>query len=164
MNRLKLSLTSQLLILLFAGSFLASCGGNVSKEKSDVEVTEEITKPVIDINTKELFMLYDQTDPIKVNDNVTRKFAYLNDLMIVIVDFENGPMAAPDPFHSHVAEQVTYVAEGEVLAIIGDKQQNLKAGDVFIVPSNIPHTVQALSPKLRLIDSFNPIREDFIQK
>ena len=164
MNTSKISLTCRLAVLVFAGSLLASCCGNASKEKSCAAATEETQKPPIDMNTKDLFMLFDQTPPIKVNDNVTRRFAYLNDLMIVIVDIENGPMAAPDPFHSHVAEQVSYVAEGETIVIIGDKKQTLKAGDIFIVPSNVPHTVQSLTPKLRLVDTFNPIREDFLQK
>ena len=124
----------------------------------------ETTKTCVDLSTLNLFMEYDKTPPITVNDRVTRKFAYLNDLMIVIVDFTNGPQSEPDPFHAHVAEQVSYVAEGEVLVIIGDKQQKLKAGDVFIVPSNVLHTTQMLSPTLRLIDAFNPIREDFLQK
>lgn len=112
----------------------------------------------------QLFMEYDKTEAIKVNENVSRKFAYLDNLMMVIVDFENGPMAEPDPFHSHAAEQTSYVAEGEVLVKIGDKEKRLKAGDIFIVPGGVPHTVQSLSSKLRLIDSFNPIREDFIPK
>ncbi|MDR1865298.1 MAG: cupin domain-containing protein [Bacteroidales bacterium] len=118
----------------------------------------------INLDSVDLFMEYDKTESIRVNDNVTRKFKYLNNVMTVIVDFDNGPMPEPDPPHSHLAEQITYVAEGEVLVIIGDKKQQLKAGDIFIVPSNVPHTVQSLTRKLRLIDSFNPIREEFIQK
>jgi len=38
----------------------------------------------------------------------------------------------------------------------------LKAGDVFCVPSGKQHTIKLLSEKARLVDSFNPIREDFI--
>jgi mannose-6-phosphate isomerase-like protein (cupin superfamily) len=110
-----------------------------------------------------LFLEYDQVEPIIVSNNVTRKFAYLNDLMTVIVDFSNGPMEKPDPFHSHPAEQTTYVANGEVLVIIGEQQKKLKAGDIFIVPSNVPHTVQSLTQELRLIDNFNPIRKEFIE-
>jgi len=124
----------------------------------------ETKKTWIDPATLHPFMEFDKTPPIKVNERITRRYAYLNDLMIVIVDITGGPQSEPDPFHAHVAEQVCYVAEGEVIVTIGEKQQKLKAGDVFIVPSNVPHTTQLLTPTLRLVDSFNPIREDFLPK
>lgn len=146
-------------MLMIVTSALFSCIGN-----KESQAKKENAHLPINPDSIELFMEYDKTAPIKVSDNVTRRYAYLNNLMIVIVDFENGPMSEPDPFHSHEAEQTSYVAEGEVLVMIGNEKKQLKAGDVFIVPSGVPHTVQSLSPKLRLIDSFNPIREDFIQK
>lgn len=154
-------------LFFFCGCLLLSgCSSKVSNgddDKSQPSVSET-KKTWINPDTINSFVELEKMIPVKVNDNVTRRMAYLNDLMICIVDFENGPMAKPDPFHSHKAEQVTYVAEGEVLVMIGDKKQHLKAGDVFIVPSNVPHTVQSLTPKLRLVDTFNPIREDFLQK
>lgn len=151
-------------IMILTGSIFASCCGSASKDKAcDKTATEETKKPPIDLNTKEVFIEFDKTPPTQVNDRVVRRMAYLNDLMICIVDI-TGPADAPDPFHSHVAEQVCYIAEGEAIVIIGDKQRKLKQGDIFIVPSNVPHTVQALTPKLRLVDTFNPIREDFLQK
>ena len=147
------------IMLMIITSILFSSMGNKENQPK-----KEDAQASVNLDSVQLFMEYDKTEAIQVSENVTRKFAYLNDLMIVIVDFENGPMAEPDPFHSHVHEQTSYVAEGEVLVIIGDKKKHLKAGDIFIVPSGVPHTVQSLTPKLRLIDSFNPIREDFIQK
>ena len=111
-----------------------------------------------------LFLEYDKTDTIKVSETVTRKFIYLNDLMTVIVDFDNGPMAQPDPPHSHPAEQISYVAIGECDVYIGDRPvQHLKTGDIFAVPSNVPHTVKSTTKQLRLVDSFTPIRADFIR-
>ena len=85
--------------------------------------------------------------------------------MTVIVDFDNGPMAQPDPPHSHPAEQISYVAIGECDVYIGDRPvQHLKTGDIFAVPSNVPHTVKSTTKQLRLVDSFTPIRADFIRK
>ncbi len=119
----------------------------------------------INLEEMKLFLEYDKTDTIKVSETVTRKFIYLNDLMTAIVDYDNGPMTEPDPPHSHLAEQITYVASGECDVYIGDSpKQHLKAGDIFAVPSNVPHTVMSTTKQLRLVDSFNPIREDFIKK
>jgi Predicted enzyme of the cupin superfamily len=98
-----------------------------------------------------------------VNEKVKRRFIHTGNLMTVIVDFTGGPAAEPDPFHSHPHEQTCYIAEGEVVFFMeGEKPVQLKAGDLFAVPSGIPHSIQLLTPTARLIDNFNPIREDFL--
>jgi quercetin dioxygenase-like cupin family protein len=38
----------------------------------------------------------------------------------------------------------------------------LKEGDLFAIPSGIPHTVKTLTPVVRIIDSFTPLRKDFL--
>jgi quercetin dioxygenase-like cupin family protein len=45
---------------------------------------------------------------------------------------------------------------------MGAEKTHLSAGDLFTVPANVPHAVQTLSAHVRLIDAFNPIREDFL--
>lgn len=113
------------------------------------------------MSQKGIFTKYEEAVVTEVSPVVKRRISYLNNLMVAIVDIE-GPMDKPDPQHSHEAEQICYIAEGECLVIIGDEQIHMKAGDTFAVPSNIPHAIQAYTKKLRLIDSFNPIREEFI--
>jgi len=108
-----------------------------------------------------IFNQYDNMETTQVSPTVKRKMSYLNNLMVTIVDID-GPMSEPDPVHSHEAEQISYIAEGECIVFIGDEKRKMKAGDIFAVPSNTPHAIQALTKKLRLIDSFNPIRKDFI--
>ena len=44
-----------------------------------------------------------------------------------------------------------------------EKEQRLKAGDMFAVPADVKHTIQLLTKKVRLIDSFTPLRRDFIK-
>jgi quercetin dioxygenase-like cupin family protein len=93
----------------------------------------------------------------------TRYLAHSKNLMITVVDFNDGPAATPDPPHSHPHEQVSYVAAGELILLMGDEKVHLKPGDLFTVPSNLPHAVQTLTPHVRIIDAFNPIREDFLK-
>lgn len=98
-----------------------------------------------------------------VAPGVRRKLIHTSRLMMVIVEFTNGPADHPDPFHNHPHEQVSYVAEGAlVLYIEGIGEQRLKSGDLFAIPSGIPHTVQTLTPVVRIIDSFTPLREEFL--
>jgi len=94
---------------------------------------------------------------------VRRKLIHTDHLMMVIVEFTNGPAEVPDPFHDHPHEQVSYIAEGELLLFIeGAGEQKLQKGDLFAIPSGIPHTIQTLSPVVRIIDSFTPLRQDFL--
>jgi quercetin dioxygenase-like cupin family protein len=98
-----------------------------------------------------------------VREGVHRRLIHGENLMMVVIDFDNGPWKRPDPLHDHVHEQTTYVAEGEIAFICeGEPDQHLKKGDMFCVPSGKQHTIQLLTKKAKLIDSFSPIRKDFL--
>ena len=68
----------------------------------------------------------------------------------------------PDPPHSHPHEQVSYVAKGEILFLMDDQGTRLGPGDMFLVSSGKPHSIQQLTEHVRLVDCFTPIREDFL--
>ena len=98
-----------------------------------------------------------------VKVGVTRRLVHTNNLMMVVIDFTNGPWSAPDPPHSHPHEQTTYVEAGEIIFFCeGEPDEKLSAGDMFWVPSNKSHAIQLLSKSARLVDSFNPIRKEFL--
>lgn len=98
----------------------------------------------------------------KVSVNFERSVQHLDNLMVVVCDFINGPALHPDPPHSHPHEQITYVAEGELFLFLGEEKHHLGKGDVYTVQSGLPHCIQIISEKVRLIDCFSPNREDFI--
>lgn len=99
--------------------------------------------------------------PETIKPGLKRRFIHLENLMTVVIDFEH-PMSEPDPPHSHPHQQITYVAEGELWFFIGDERFHLRKGDLIKIPSGLMHTVQTLTPHVRLIDSFSPVREDFL--
>lgn len=106
---------------------------------------------------------FDEVPYEKVREGLERKIIHTNDLMTVLIDFTDGPWDEPEPPHSHRHEQTSYVAAGEIIFYCeGEPDQHLKAGDMFAVPSGKKHTVKLLTEKVRLVDSFNPIREDFL--
>ncbi len=104
----------------------------------------------------------DTAEKAIVGEERTRYLACSNKLMMTVIDFEDGPCNVPDPPHSHPHEQVTYVAEGELLFFLGNEQTRVEEGDIVVVPSGMPHSVQPLSPLVRLVDTFTPIRDDFL--
>lgn len=93
-----------------------------------------------------------------------RYLTHTDNLMMVVIDFEDGPSAEPDPPHSHPHEQVSYVADGRIIVFIGEESRELGPGDMFTVPPEVPHTIQLLTAKVRLVDTFTPLREDFLAK
>lgn len=107
---------------------------------------------------------FTENTPEVVRQGLERRIIYTPNLMTVIVDFSDGPWAEAEPFHSHPHEQTSYVASGEIIFYCeGEPEQYLKAGDMFAAASNQKHTIRLLSKQARLIDSFNPIRQEFIK-
>ena len=92
-----------------------------------------------------------------------RYLTHTESLMMVVIDFDDGPSAEPDPPHSHPHEQVSYVAEGELYFFLDGEKTKLVKGDMYAVPPDVPHTIQLLTRHVRLVDSFTPLREDFLK-
>ncbi len=91
-----------------------------------------------------------------------RYLAHTENLMVVVIDFTDGPAAEPDPPHRHPHEQVTYVVEGEVNFFLDGEPTHLMPGDMVTIPPDMPHTIQVLTDHVRLLDAFHPLREDFL--
>lgn len=106
----------------------------------------------------------EESIPEKVREGLERRIIFTPNLMTVIVDFSDGPWGEAEPFHAHPHEQTCYVASGEIIFYCEDEpEQQLHAGDLFAVPSGKKHTIRLLSKQARLIDSFYPVRQEFIR-
>ena len=105
-----------------------------------------------------------ETPFIAVKQGLRRKLVYTENLMTVINEFYDGPWAEPEPPHSHPHEQTAYVAEGEVIYYCEDEaEQHLKAGDMFSAPPGKKHAIKCLTSIVRIVDSFTPIRSEFLE-
>lgn len=94
-----------------------------------------------------------------LDSHVSRKImAYDEKLMTVKVAFKKGGVGA---VHHHPHSQTSFVASGSFEITIAGETQVLKTGDVFYVSGNVPHGALALEDG-ELIDSFSPVREDFL--
>jgi quercetin dioxygenase-like cupin family protein len=67
------------------------------------------------------------------------------------------------PLHSHDNEQITYVLEGALKFQIQGQEIVVAAGEVLVIPSQAPHSAEALEDTVDL-DIFCPPREDWLQK
>lgn len=90
---------------------------------------------------------------------VSRKFlGFDNQIMMVKVKFEKGALGSP---HSHFHTQATYCAEGKFEFEIDGVKQIVNAGDGVYIEPNLVHSAVCLEAGI-LIDTFSPIREDFM--
>ncbi len=64
------------------------------------------------------------------------------------------------PLHTHPHEQIGYLSRGRILFRIGEEERELRKGDSWIVPVDVPHTVIALEDSIA-IDVFSPPRDEY---
>jgi quercetin dioxygenase-like cupin family protein len=65
------------------------------------------------------------------------------------------------PLHSHENEQITYVLEGALKFCLQGKDIIVRAGEILVIPGNVPHSAEALEDTVDL-DVFCPPRADWI--
>ena len=95
-----------------------------------------------------------------LNPLIERQFVVGQDVMIARILIKKGGFV---PMHSHVNEQVTYVLAGALKFVIDGREIVVHEGEVLTIPSNMPHSAEALEDTVDL-DVFTPPRADWINK
>lgn len=67
------------------------------------------------------------------------------------------------PLHAHFQEQVSYILEGKFQLTVNGEPFLLEPGQMFVIPSNLPHSGLAITDCL-ILDVFTPFREDYKEK
>jgi NAD(P)-dependent dehydrogenase (short-subunit alcohol dehydrogenase family) len=104
---------------------------------------------------------WDDMPKEKVTDRIDRRLVVGERMMLAHVYLAKGAIV---PRHAHENEQLTYILEGALKFWIGeDGAQELvvRAGDVLVIPSNVPHKAEALEDTLD-VDVFSPPRQDWL--
>ena len=108
-----------------------------------------------------MFIFHKETTLEDLGNGVTRRIlAHDGKMMAVEVNFEQG---AVGPMHNHPHEQLTYVLSGEFEFTIGEEKHVVSAGDPLYTQPNIMHGCVCLQPGT-LLDTFTPVREDFLHE
>lgn len=97
----------------------------------------------------------------KLKGGLSRKMVTGERMMIAHVYLDKG---AEVPRHAHENEQITYILEGALLfklGVDGEREVIVRAGEVLVIPSNLPHSALALEDTLD-VDVFNPPRQDWL--
>lgn len=92
---------------------------------------------------------------------ITRKLVTGERIMAAQITLQAGDEV---PQHAHENEQLSYVIDGALrffLGAHGERVVDVRAGEVLVIPSNLPHRVLALEDTFDL-DLFNPPRQDWL--
>ncbi|MGE0969261.1 cupin domain-containing protein [Klebsiella sp. WOUb02] len=107
-----------------------------------------------------MFIFHKETTLDDLGNGVTRRIlAHDGKMMAVEVNFDAG---AVGPMHNHPHEQLTYVLSGEFEFTIGDEKHVVSAGDTLYKRPHIMHGCVCLKAGT-LLDTFTPMRQDFLQ-
>jgi quercetin dioxygenase-like cupin family protein len=104
---------------------------------------------------------WEQLPAEKLKGGITRKLITSDRMMIAHVHLDKGDVV---PQHSHENEQLTYILEGALLFKLGangEREVIVRAGEVLVIPSYLPHSAVALEDTLD-VDVFNPPRADWL--
>jgi quercetin dioxygenase-like cupin family protein len=104
---------------------------------------------------------WDQIPAEPLKGTITRRLITGERIMLAHVYLKKGDDV---PRHSHENEQVTYILEGALHFWCGanDEQELIvRAGEVLVIPSNVPHRALALEDTLD-VDIFSPPRQDWL--
>jgi len=99
----------------------------------------------------------------QVNPSMIRKMIWGEKIMVARMKFKDGFIV---PLHHHVHEQVTQVISGQMRFWFGENKEqvmDLYAGDVVVIPSNLPHEALMIG-EVEEIDTWSPPRQDWINK
>jgi quercetin dioxygenase-like cupin family protein len=101
---------------------------------------------------------HDSATPVEMFPGMLRRTLTDGErLMLIEGTMDEGSVV---PMHTHPHEQTGYLVLGRMLFEIGEETRELKAGDCWLVPSNVPHKVTALAPCV-FVDVFSPPREEY---
>lgn len=113
------------------------------------------------INMQQSERLIKSTDNeiVDLGEGLKRQLlGYNHELMLVRVWFDKG---AEGYLHKHPHSQSTYIESGVFDVHVNGKVKRLSAGDAFFIPPEEMHGAVCIEEGV-LIDTFSPIREDFL--
>jgi quercetin dioxygenase-like cupin family protein len=96
-----------------------------------------------------------------VAPKMARQIVSGDKIMIARMKFKDGFLV---PLHSHENEQITQVLSGKIRFWFGENKEQemeLSAGDVVVIPSNLPHEALMIGD-VEEIDTWAPPRKDWL--
>jgi quercetin dioxygenase-like cupin family protein len=99
--------------------------------------------------------------PYDLVDGV-RMFPFWGDgVMMNLVDLDKDAVV---PVHSHPHEQMGFVVSGQITMTIDGVDHPLEPDGCYQIPGNVEHSAVAGPEGCRVLDIFQPVREDYVAR
>ena len=114
------------------------------------------------IDDPESFGLYrwDELPLEKVTEMVSRKIVSGSREMVAQHYLKKGALV---PVHAHESEQMTYVLQGALRALVDGDEVIVREGEILHVPPHVPHQAEAIEDTFTL-DLFCPVRHEWLDQ
>ena len=113
-------------------------------------------------DAQHIFVSVDDIEPLALMDGL--RVRPVSGERITLGVFELEPEIGM-PEHRHPNEQVGLVLRGEMTFTIGGETRLRKPGDMWVIPPNLPHTVERTGGEgCTILESFSPPRTDWADK
>ena len=116
--------------------------------------------PLFTTNMDRMKIVLDDLEPFEITKGFTARMFHTEAMTLAYVDVAAGAVL---PAHAHPHEQVSNLLEGEFEFVLDGETLRLRPGDCLVIPSNVPHGGRAVTD-CRILDVFQPVREDFRRK
>jgi quercetin dioxygenase-like cupin family protein len=93
-----------------------------------------------------------------LNPLLGRKMINSRHVTVARIRLDKGAVV---PMHSHPNEQISMIESGCLRFEVAGEEKTLRAGDVLVIPPDVPHLAEALEDT-QAIDIFSPPRQDWI--
>jgi quercetin dioxygenase-like cupin family protein len=103
---------------------------------------------------------FEKMEKEQLSNRITRQMLNGEDATLARIFIARGGIV---PRHSHRSEQFSFILSGALKFIFDDSELVLRAGEIVLIPANVPHRAEALEDTVD-IDFFAPRREDWIRK
>ena len=104
------------------------------------------------------FSHVDELEILQIWDGVTGRVAAGKQAALTWIELEPNTVV---PEHRHANEQTGLLLNGSLTFTIGDETEELRPGSMWVIPSDVPHTVTAGPDGATLTELFAPPRVDW---
>ena len=126
--------------------------------KAQLAMPPSGSQPSSDIPSRPSLQSWNSLPPEQLNPLLTRQFITGKQCMLARIVLLKGCVV---PEHSHPNEQLAFILEGALRFEIAGETHTVRAGEVLVIPANIPHSAVALEDTIDF-DVFAPPRQDWI--
>jgi unsaturated pyranuronate lyase len=96
--------------------------------------------------------------PYKIWSGAVARAVHGDRITMAAVDLDPDLLV---PEHRHENEQLGFVLKGSVTMMIDGDEKELRVGDAYRIPSNVPHSARSGPGGATVMDVFAPIRADW---